>query len=320
MIVCTAVSARPGKGLVGEKFSDPEKTQVMLAGWEERPVIYDSSVREADVVVSLDQQMYRILLPGINEYARETGLKIIVYDSTCGNSAGMLSHKQIDIGGFCCPPAGMDRLPGLSFHTLGITPIAIIVHPGNPVDDIGLEQARKVFMGEIYRWSELSTREGKPGENLPIQPVVRLHCKKRPGHWRLLLADEEFFSPDISEVGTIPDMVSAVASNRRAVGHATVWFALDYYRDKGEVKAVNVNGLDPGKLGNLLSGNYPLYKTFSITLWEGEGVRNPQAEKLMERLMKQVESLGYENGIIPPSRLREAGWKFRGNELIGEPQ
>jgi hypothetical protein len=292
----------------------------MPAGWEKQPVNHDVSISNIDIAVNLDQQMYRILAPITEEFAKERGLKIAIIDSTCGNSSGMLRRKMVDIGGFCCAPGRTDRLPGLRFHTSGIAPVALFVHPDNPIDNITLEQARKIFMGEISRWSELKTPDGRPGPDAMIKPIGRLHCKTRPGHWRLLLDNEDLFSPRMFEVGNIPDMVLQVASAPHAIGHETAWLATEYYKNKGRVKTLKIDGHAPEDLDALLTGKYPIYKTFNLTTWEGKEVENANARELVAYIIKQCEGLDSSYGIIPSSRLKKAGWKFKDMELVVEPR
>jgi phosphate transport system substrate-binding protein len=310
---CTSVSADPPDGLRGEAFTDPSKIQEMPEGWEERPIEHYTQVEKADLVVTLDQHLYPAILPLIQDYASQKGLKIVVTKGTCGISAGRLVGKSVDIGGFCCPPGKEDRLPGLRFHTLGIEPILLIVHPDNPVDDITMDEARRIFRGEIYHWSELG------GRNLPIKTVGRLHCKLRPGHWKLLLDNEDLFSPRLTEVGTIPDMITLVSSNRGAIGYEAFQM-VRRYQDRWKVKVLKIDGLDPNDSGNLSSGEYPLYRILNITTWEGAHVENPDAQRLVNYLLEKVETLHDTFGIIPASALRKAGWKFEGDELVGEPR
>jgi ABC-type phosphate transport system substrate-binding protein len=227
----------------------------------------------------------------------------------------MLSKKTIDIGGFCCAPGMTDRLPGLRFHTIGIASIALIVHPENPVNNISIEEARQIFMGELYHWSQLNTK----GENLPIQPIGRLHCKLRPGHWRSLLDNEDMFSPGLFEVGVIPDMITRVSNNITSIGYETIWMTR-LLKPNGNVKTLKINGYDPEDLSDLVSGRYPLYRVYTFTTWEGEGVENPEAQKLVDFLLEQADHLRDKMNIVSSSRLREAGWKFKGDELVGEPE
>ncbi|MBF0444746.1 MAG: substrate-binding domain-containing protein [Magnetococcales bacterium] len=275
---------------------------------------------ESDLRVMLDQQMYRVLAPVIRQYANKKGLKISLSDGTCGNSAGTLLKKQADIGGFCCPPRSSDRLPGLRYYTLGITPIAVVIHPDNPVSDVSVEETREIFSGSITRWSQLKQPDGSPGQNKPIQQVARLHCKPRPGHWRLILDNEDQFSVTLKEVGTIPDMLSAAARNIRAIGHVSAWLATNDPKKNVVVKSLKINGISPTDLKALVAGKYPFYKTFSITIWEGDSVENPLAKDLKEFIFSQVEMLDEKYLIASPDKLRKAGWQFRGDELIGSNQ
>ena len=306
------------KGLAGPPFTDPSQLQEMPEDWGKKPVKYDPSAGNADIAIVLDQHLYHALLPAIQKYAKKHNLKIVVNEGTCGISSGMLVNKTVDIAGFCCPPDKTDRLPGLRFHTLGIDAKALLVHPDNPIDNVSIGQARQIFRGEIHRWSELTNSDGSKGANVLIQPVTRLHCKLRPGHWRLLLDNEDLFDTGIQDVGAIPDMISQVALNPRAIGYEVLWNTIRY-KDKGKVKAIKINGYSPYEAEHLISLKYPLYRVYNLTTWEGKGLENTRAKKLVEYLLQYAENLDKEHNIIPTSRLRKAGWKFRGNELIGEP-
>ncbi|MEE8328597.1 MAG: substrate-binding domain-containing protein [Thermodesulfovibrionia bacterium] len=319
LVFSTAKAEHPLNGLEGEAFSDPSKQIQMPEEWIKKPVIYDKDNQGADLVISFNQQIYHTFLPLINDYAKKYGLNIKISEGTCGNSAGVLSNKSADMAMFCCPPGENDRLPGLIFHTMGVTPIALLVHPDNPIENVTFKQAQDIFSGEIHKWSELRDASGQPGPNLLVRPVGRLHCKKRPGHWKLLLDNIDLFSPRLSEVGAIPDMIAVLFSDQSAIGYETLWMAHYKYKQRGKVKALKIDGLAPDELEHLISGKYPLYRVFSITIWGGKGLANPHAQKLVDYLLEKIEQLESKLGIIPASRLRKAGWKFKGNELVGKP-
>jgi phosphate transport system substrate-binding protein len=318
VLFCSSVEAANSEGLEGEAFTDPSYTQEMPADWRDQPIRYGSETGEADLTVTLDQHLYPALSGLIQNYAAKNGLKIAVSEGTCGITAGKLIRKTVDIGGYCCPPGLTDRLPGLLFHTLGIMPIMLIVHPDNPFDTITIREAREIFQGEIYRWSELKNSLGQHGPDLTIQTIGRLHCKIRPGHWRLLLDNEDLFSPRLQEVGTIPDMISLVAAYPGSIGYE-VMMMVKRYQNEGRVKVLKIDGNTPDK-ANVLSGKYPLYRTLNITTWEGKNVVNPHAEKLVDYLLRQAEQLDTQYGIIPAASLRQSGWQFKGDELVGGPQ
>lgn len=75
----------------------------------------------------------------------------------------------------------------------------------------------------------------------------------------------------------------------------------------------------PDQPSNLLSGNYPFYRVYSFSTWEDNNTKSPHAHKLVKYILQQTEHLDRKFNIIPASALREAGWKFRDTELVGEP-
>ncbi len=304
----------------GKGFTDPDGRMPMPRSWVERPIGREEWSRGADVVVTLDQHLYPALLPLIQVYARQQHLNVAVKDGTCGITAGQISRKTADVGGFCCPPAKTDRLPGIQHHTIGIAALALVVHPSNPIDGVTLSQARALFQGDIERWSELRRRDGSPGPDWRVQPIIRLHCPSRPGHWRLLLDNEELFSPEAHDVSAITDMIREVASSRSAVGHEVVYMTRAFV-DQGKTKLLAIDGVSPLDAGRLAAGEYPLYRTFNVTTWENPESANPAAKALVAHLRERVDAgaLGDEFAIVPATRLRQAGWKFRGDELVGEP-
>ena len=303
---------------IAPSFSNPNELSQVQPGWENNDVNYDKNHQDADLVVALGQQSYPIFKDLIQEYANKNKLKIIVKPGTCGITAGRLRKKSVDIGAYCCPPAKSDRLPGLVFHSLGISPIALIVHPDNPLTNITEKQAKEIFQGKLSRWSAVSSDKENNSKHL-IQPIARLHCKIRPGHWRALLKNEQQFSPRLFEVGVIPDMISQVSRNSGAIGWE-VPLMVSHHKDKGLVRMLNIDGMEPTNLKHLLNGDYPLYRSYSLTTWNINNKTNQQAHKLVRFMKDYIEKNNALIHYIPPSKLKLAGWKFQGNELVGPPK
>ena len=302
----------------GPAFTDPEEVyEAVPSGWNEQPVRYPEWAQGADLAVTVDQQLYPLLKPWIDEYAEREGLHIAVDRGTCGISAGALNRQEVDVGGFCCPPSPTDRLPGLEFHTLGIASLALFVHPDNPIDDLSLQQARRIYRGEVRRWSELDPA----APDRLIHPVARLHCKARPGHWRLVLDNEDVFSVRLREVGSIPDMFSVVTSDPVAMGYETLWM-VHRERDQGAVKILTVDGQAPTDTGAVAAHRYPLYRTFNVTTWTAPARRRDEARALVRYLSERVKEAGPQapHHLVPADMLKENGWRFVGEELSGEPE
>jgi ABC-type phosphate transport system substrate-binding protein len=297
-------------------FGNPDDSMEMEDSWVNKPVAHEDKAGDADLVVTLGQQTYPALKDFIEDYARTHQLKIVTEPGSCGVTAKKLRRKMVDIGAYCCPPGKTDRLPGVVFHTIGVAPIALVTRPDNPVDNLSLEQAREIFAGKVIRWSEVSSGPGILAD-LKIQPVARLHCKKRPGHWKGLLENQDLFGPNVHEVGVIPDMITNVAKEQGTIGYETLYM-LDVYREQGQLKVLTVDGMNPADLGKMVDASYPVYRTYSLATWADDN-HSKQAMALVNAIRQHVETNSKKYGIVPVVKLREAGWKFRGDELVGEP-
>jgi hypothetical protein len=296
-------------------FSDPSYEVQMPEKWKEKKIEYESWAKDADLALTIGQHLYPAVLPIINKYAKDNGLSIALKKGVCGITAGRLARKSIDIGSFCCPPGPDDRLPGLKFFTLGISPLALVVNSNNPVKNISLDQAQRVFEGKIQRWSELK------GPDSQIQPIARLHCKMRPGMWRLMLPSEELFGTMVNEVATINDVIVSVADDRNAIGFESLWQINNHDRSR-DIKVLGINGSNPVKTSDLLSGNYPIYQTYTVAFWEGKGVENSHARALVKYIMKELENDKIKSSfyLVTAPSLKKAGWKFNNYELSGEKE
>lgn len=299
----------------GNSFSAPGQSMQMPAGWEHLPMNYPKSARDADLIVSFGQQTYPALKRLVQQYAQQNNLNIVIQSGTCGISAGRLLRKNIDSGTFCCPPGKSDRLPGLEFHTIAISPLAIIVHKDNLLTDISADQARLMFKGRLRQWNEL---DSKAGGNKSIVTVARLHCKKRPGHWTLILKDQEHFSPKIKEVGVIPDLIAKVGSLPLSISLETPFMVKLYDKTK-TVKQLSLDGHAPSDTDYIASGQYPFYRTYNLTTWSNGGDRRKISLALINYLKQHIEENYAEYGFVPVSKLRKNGWKFNKDELIAEP-
>ncbi|MFV2060464.1 MAG: substrate-binding domain-containing protein [Gammaproteobacteria bacterium] len=302
--------------VAAEAFGFTEEKEAMPLEWQTKAIQYHDAIKNADLVISLGQQTHPALKSFVQAYADNNKIKIVIQQGTCGVTAGKLRQKLIDMGAYCCPVAASDRLPALEIHTIGIAPIGLLTHPENPLTDVSIDDARKVYQGNITRWSQLPSDGQKLTEHA-IQPVVRLHCKKRPGHWRSLLKNEDLFSPRIFEVGVVPDMIKQVALNPFAIGYETVYM-LKVHKKNGVLKTLSINGLKATDLNSTALGNYPIYRTYSLTTWKNDP-NEQRTLALIKAIEIHIEKNTINLGIVPVSKLRANGWKFHEDELIAEP-
>ena len=319
LLTLGVVHADSSKLLKNNEFTDPYAVANVADDFASRPIQYDKKVGDVDVVISLGQQTYPALHKIVADIAKQQNITVDIQQGSCGSTAKKLLKKSADIATYCCPPGVSDRLPGLEFHTVAISPIALTTNAVNPLNNVSTVDARKIFKGDYVSWSEVP---GIDDENKftgkKIQPVARMHCKKRPGHWRALLDNQDEFSPRVKSVGTISDMIKQVSDTQTAIGYETPYM-LKVNKDKGKVKVLSIDGNHPNNLEKLVKAEYPLYRTYSMTTWTGENNKNEKAIKLLEALSDYIENNAQQYTFIPASKLRLAGWKFKNNELIGEP-
>ncbi|MEO5350198.1 MAG: substrate-binding domain-containing protein [Magnetococcus sp. YQC-3] len=305
--------------LKGPPFSNPAELTSKPDAWLQQPIRYKEQDAGAEVVLLLDQNIYPGLLPLVQEYAKTHQVKVSVREGTCGPAAEGVLRKEVDVGGSCCPAAKEDRLPGLSWHTVGISPMAILAHASDPVDQLSGDQVRDIFRGKLTRWSQIPEIGAKFPKDLLVRPVTRLHCKFRPGHWRLILDNEEQFGARINEVGTILDMVTSVAKTQGALGYVENWQIVNDPKHKDQVKAIRINGEDPRNPDGLKSGRYPFYWVYNVSTWTAENTANPKAQQLVRYLMENAGRIDPTLNLVPAFELKKHGWKFKDDELIGEP-
>lgn len=320
-MVISPVQADTAKQLKRQAFSDPSLMANIPREFLDKKIKYEKKISpDIDVVISLGQQTYPVVHEAIETIAKANNIKIVIQQGSCGATAKKLLNKTVDIGTFCCPPGQTDRLPGLEFHTVAIAPLALITHKDNPVNNTSAIDAKKIYKGEYVAWSEVPGFEGLTDKLLGerIQPIIRLHCKKRPGHWRLLMSNQNEVSPRAESVGTIPEMVARVASDVASIGYETPYM-LKTHKNKGDLKMLSIDGKTPEDLENLIKGDYPIYRTYNMTTWSNKNNRNEKAELLMAAIYDFFQEQGVQYGFVSASKLKSAGWKFKDNELIGEP-
>lgn len=147
----------------------------------------------------------------------------------------------------------------------------------------------------------------------------RLHCKTRPGHWRLLLDNEDLFSPKLREVGTINDMLTFISTERYSIGYEVQWH-INNFAANDRIKSIRINNVDPNRTQNVASLAYPLYRTFVVTTWQAKNSRNDRARQLVRFIEAHMDEVEKRFDLIPAQVLRRAGWQFTGDELTGEPK
>jgi phosphate transport system substrate-binding protein len=97
-------------------------------------------------------------------------------------------------------------------HLLALESIAIVTHPDNPVSEIGMDQLREVFLGNISNWKELN------GPDMPIEPIGRSGMTPSREIFETVLFDDTGVT--LADVKTVTSDVAAasyVTENKGAI-------------------------------------------------------------------------------------------------------
>lgn len=193
-----------------------------------------------------------------------------------GCNAGIkIALRNGDNFGFVCCPLSDEEVKRRNLRVFPIArePIMIMVNDANPVRELSSEQVRAIFRGEIDNWKAVG------GRDEPIVVVTRLHCKKRPGHWKTILPDAQAFRAQRLNVSSAAEMEQRIAAFPGAIGHiGSTW---DFQPDPG-IHSVRIDGLEP-TADNLRSGRYPFYRDLSA-------VTGPEPSADVVRLIERVQN------------------------------
>jgi ABC-type phosphate transport system substrate-binding protein len=194
---------------------------------------------------------------------RVTGRETILFGQYSmlgvGCNAGIKAAKQHKLGhetfGFVCCPLSDDEINKnkLIVYPLAREPILILVRKDNPITNLTSQEVKDIFSGKTINWKEVG------GPDRPIVVVTRLHCKKRPGHWKTILSDASEFRQERLNVKSASDMIQRVNDFGGAIGHTGSTWKFD---SEDKVKWVSIDGFAP-TAENLASGKYPFFRQMS---------------------------------------------------------
>lgn len=198
-----------------------------------------------------------------DELEKTTGKKIELFGKNSnlgmGCNAGIKlaqqsTHDHETFGFVCCPLSQQEMdAKNIKIYPLAEEPVLIIVNRKNPVSNLSIEQVRSIFRGGITNWKTVG------GWDKPIVVVTRLHCKKRPGHWKTILPDAKDFVKQRLNVSSAAEMVKLVTQFETAFGHiGATW----EYDAGSNVKTLTVDNV-AATAENLKNNTYPFHRRLS---------------------------------------------------------
>ncbi len=218
-----------------------------------------------------------------DELEKSTGKKIALFGKNSnlgmGCNAGIKLAQQSrhnhETFGFVCCPLSQQELSEkqIKIYPLAEEPLLIVVNSLNPVNDLSIEQVRSIFRGDITNWKSVG------GWDKPIVVVTRLHCKKRPGHWKTILPNAKDFIKQRLNVTSAAEMVKFVSEFETAFGHlGSTW----EHDERSSIKAITVDHV-AATAENLENKTYPFHRRLSAVT-----SMNPS-----ENVLKVIEQVQY---------------------------
>ncbi|GMT41832.1 MAG: phosphate-binding protein [bacterium] len=181
-----------------------------------------------------------------------------MYGVGCKAGIKMAKRNSADMEtfGFTCCPLSPDELKknGLTMYPLVWEPIMIVTHKSNPINSLTLKQVRGIFSGKIMNWKEVG------GSDKNIVLVTRLHCGKRPGHWKTIFPGKSDFREDRINVKGAEPMINTVSDFTNSIGHVGSGWQI---KSTDKIKIIKIDGYEPNP-ENIKAKKYPFFRMQSI--------------------------------------------------------
>ena len=232
-----------------------------LAEAMEAQVNYDSKTKTAyinyfttmkgSIKVSGSTTVTPILQTAVDKLtAMNEGLSITV--SGGGSGAG-IKDTQMGANNVGMSSRELTSAEASTLHSFVIARdgIAVIVHPSNPVTKLTLDQARKIFMGEIKNWKDVG------GNTAPILVQTR-----ETGSGTLATLEEMLLNKKQVVSTATPHASSALVKQAVANSQFSIGFDSIGFVDK-TVKAVSLDGVFPRE-NFVIDGSYIMSRNLLV--------------------------------------------------------
>jgi phosphate transport system substrate-binding protein len=207
------------------------------------------TIAGSTTVLPINQECARILM------LENPELRISVSGGGSGHGVKAVGEGAIDIGAASreVKSKEMETYPDLNPVVIGKDSVAIVLNPSNPVSDLTMEDASKIFSGEITNWKDVGgtdgeirviTREGGSGtrdcfENSVMTPFDRE------------IAGKASVKPSNG------DIRATVSRDKMSIGYISLGYVDE------SLKTVKIDGVEATE-ENVLSGDYPISRSLYI--------------------------------------------------------
>ena len=255
-------------------------TGTVLASTQAAELSGELTIAGSTTVLPINQECARLLME------ENPDLRISVSGGGSGHGVKAVGEGAIDIGAASrdVKAKELETYPDLKPVVIGRDSVAIIVHPNNAVSDLTMEEASKIFAGEITNWQDVGgsdepirviTREGGSGTRDCFEDAVM-----KPYDYTIY--GKALVKPSNGEIR------ATISRDEAGIGFLSLGFV------DTSLKAVKIDGV-AATVDNVLSGVYPISRSLYLTT-KGEPKALPKA--FLEFVLSEdgqvvVEDMGY---------------------------
>lgn len=255
-------------------------TAVVLTPAQAAEFSGELTIAGSTTVLPINQECARLLM------GENSALRISVSGGGSGHGVKSVGAGEIDIGAASrdVKAAEMEQYPDLKPVAIGRDSVAIILHPGNSVSDLTMEQASKIFSGEITNWKDVG------GDDADIRVITR-----EEGSGTREVFEKYVMKPFEREIAGAASVKSSngevratVSSDAKSIGYLSLGYV------DSSVKAVEIDGVT-ATVANVRSGNYPISRSlYIITKGEPSELERAFIDFVLSSEGQQVvEDMGY---------------------------
>ncbi|MDQ1354626.1 MAG: phosphate transport system substrate-binding protein [Acidobacteriota bacterium] len=171
-------------------------------------------------------------------------------------------------------------------HVVAFDGIALIVHPGNPVKGLTMDQVKSMYLGNIKSWKEVG------GPDAPIIIISRDTNSGTYETFETKVLKGEKIAKNCEYVGSSGAIRSRVQSTPGAIGYVGIGFI------DNSIKALEVNGIYPS-LATVKNGSYPISRPLYMVTKDYPKLGTKLFEFVNLYLTKKGQEIVTEIGFIP---------------------
>lgn len=174
-----------------------------------------------------------------------TGIAAIINGTTdiCASSRDMQQKEKDD---------AKSKNVNIVEKVIAFDGLAVIVHPDNPINELTMEQVKKVFTGAYKNWKELGG---------PDQPITALSRESNSGTYVFFqehVLEKENFDPTVKLMPASSSIAQSISQDKWSIGYLGLG-----YTKEGNIKVLNIKK-DANSLAVTPNHNTVLDKSYSI--------------------------------------------------------